>query len=146
MTCSLKNLFGVVPGAVYGWPKNILHFQGIENSILDLAATVRPGLTIVDAVVGMEGDGPIMGTARRWGARRSAAIRWRWTQRPRASWDCGRRRCHTLERASAFLGNLAEDRVLQRGEPLTRFATSLPRCCQVFASRSTERAAEPSRL
>ena len=42
MTCSMKNLFGVVPGAVYGWPKNLLHFRGIENSILDLAATIRP--------------------------------------------------------------------------------------------------------
>ena len=36
MTCSLKNLFGVVPGAVYGWPKNLLHFRGIENSIVDI--------------------------------------------------------------------------------------------------------------
>ena len=32
MTCSMKNLFGVVPGAVYGWPKNVLHFQGITNT------------------------------------------------------------------------------------------------------------------
>ncbi len=64
MTCSLKNLFGTVPGAVYGWPKNVLHWRGIENSIVDLAATIRPGLAIVDAIVGMEGDGPIMGTPR----------------------------------------------------------------------------------
>src|SRR5580765_7958353 len=64
MTCSLKNLFGVVPGAVYGWPKNLLHSRGIENSILDLASTIRPQLAIVDAIVGMEGDGPIMGTAK----------------------------------------------------------------------------------
>jgi len=124
MTCSLKNLFGVVPGAVYGWPKNILHFQGIENSILDLAATVRPGLAIVDAVVGMEGDGPIMGTARRVGCvvigRDPVAVDATSARiiglRPEA--------LPYLERASAFLGNLAEDRVMQRGEPLTRFATS----------------------
>src|SRR5690606_17715302 len=64
ITCSLKNLFGVVPGAVYGWPKNLLHFRGIDNSIVDLAATVRPGLAIVDGVVGMEGDGPIMGSPK----------------------------------------------------------------------------------
>ena len=124
MTCSLKNLFGVVPGAVYGWPKNILHFQGIENSILDLAATVRPGLAIVDAVVGMEGDGPIMGTARRVGCvvigRDPVAVDATSARimglRPEA--------LPYLERASAFLGNLAEDRVMQCGEPLTRFATS----------------------
>ena len=67
MTCSMKNLFGVVPGAVYGWPKNLLHQHGIDDSIVDLVATVRPGLTIVDGIVGMEGDGPIMGTPRGFG-------------------------------------------------------------------------------
>src|SRR5687767_6987179 len=64
MTASMKNFFGVVPGAVYGWPKNILHFKGIAQSILDLVATVRPHFTIVDAITCMEGDGPIMGRAR----------------------------------------------------------------------------------
>lgn len=68
MTCAMKNLFGVVPGAIYGWPKNILHTRGIANAILDLTATVRPALSIVDAVTIMEGDGPIMGTARHLGA------------------------------------------------------------------------------
>ena len=67
MTAAMKNLFGVVPGAVYGWPKNLLHFRGIDNSILDLNATVRPAFAIVDAVVAMEGDGPIMGTRRHCG-------------------------------------------------------------------------------
>ena len=52
MTASMKNLFGDVPGAVYGWPKNILHCHGIDNSILDLNATIRPHFAIVDAVVG----------------------------------------------------------------------------------------------
>ena len=67
MTCGMKNLFGVVPGAVYGWPKNFLHFHGIQNAIVDLAATIRPSLVIVDAVVAMEGDGPIMGKPRATG-------------------------------------------------------------------------------
>jgi len=61
MTASMKNFFGVVPGAIYGWPKNILHFKGIDGSILDLNATVRPSFTILDAITAMEGDGPIMG-------------------------------------------------------------------------------------
>lgn len=63
VTLSMKNLFGVVPGAVYGWPKNILHWRGIQRSILDLVHTVRPDFAIVDGVVGMEGNGPISGTA-----------------------------------------------------------------------------------
>ncbi len=42
VTLSMKNTFGVVPGAKYGWPKNILHWKGIQESILDLCATVPP--------------------------------------------------------------------------------------------------------
>jgi len=64
VTLSMKNLFGVMPGLIYGWPKNVLHYRGIVPSILDIVATVRPQLAIVDGIVGMEGDGPIMGTPR----------------------------------------------------------------------------------
>jgi uncharacterized protein (DUF362 family) len=60
-TLAMKNLFGVVPGAVYGWPKNPLHHAGIHECIIDLWRAVAPGFAIVDGVVGMEGDGPIMG-------------------------------------------------------------------------------------
>jgi uncharacterized protein (DUF362 family) len=67
-TLGMKNLFGCVPGAVYGWPKNFLHWSGIPESIVDLAATLRPGFTIVDGIVGMEGNGPINGDARPFGA------------------------------------------------------------------------------
>ena len=42
VTLSLKNLFGTLPGRVYGWPKNLLHWAGIERSILDIAGAVRP--------------------------------------------------------------------------------------------------------
>ena len=64
VTCAMKNLFGVMPGVVYGWPKNVLHFQGITESILDINDAVKPSLSIVDGIVGMEGDGPIMGTPK----------------------------------------------------------------------------------
>jgi uncharacterized protein (DUF362 family) len=67
VTLSLKNCFGCVPGRVYGWPKNALHWMGIEASILDVAAAVRPDLAIVDGIVGMEGNGPISGTPVRAG-------------------------------------------------------------------------------
>jgi uncharacterized protein (DUF362 family) len=61
-TLSLKNLFGVIPGVKYGWPKNFLHWHGIGNSVADIATTVRPGFAIIDGIVGMEGDGPLHGT------------------------------------------------------------------------------------
>ena len=67
VTLSMKNLFGVMPGIYYGWPKNVLHHAGIENSILDINATLKPHFAIIDGIVGMEGDGPIMGIPRHAG-------------------------------------------------------------------------------
>jgi uncharacterized protein (DUF362 family) len=67
-TLSLKNLFGTLPGICYGWPKNELHWRGIDNSIVDIALTRTPDLAIVDGIVGMEGDGPLNGTAKPLGA------------------------------------------------------------------------------
>src|ERR1039457_5657558 len=37
-TLSMKYLFGLVPGGFYGWPKNVLHWAGIHESIADLNA------------------------------------------------------------------------------------------------------------
>jgi uncharacterized protein (DUF362 family) len=67
VTLSMKNLFGVMPGAVYGWPKNVLHQAGIAESVLDIVATSRPSLAIIDGIVGMEGDGPLLGTPKHAG-------------------------------------------------------------------------------
>lgn len=123
LTCSMKNLFGVVPGAVYGWPKNLLHFRGIPESILDLNATVRPHLAIVDGVIGMEGDGPIMGRPKHVGmllmGRDLVAVD------ASASRVMGLRpeRIRYLEEASHFLGNLRADAIPMRGERLERFVT-----------------------
>ena len=67
-TLSLKNLFGTLPGIYYGWPKNELHWRGIHNSIVDIALTRTPELAIVDGIIGMEGDGPLNGSAKPFGA------------------------------------------------------------------------------
>jgi uncharacterized protein (DUF362 family) len=64
VTLSLKNMFGVIPGARYGWPKNVLHWAGIHRSIIDINATVRPHFVIADGIVAMEGNGPLHGTHR----------------------------------------------------------------------------------
>jgi uncharacterized protein (DUF362 family) len=63
-TLSMKNLFGVVPGGLYGWPKNVLHWAGIDESIADLHAAFPRHFAIVDGIVGMEGNGPIQGTRK----------------------------------------------------------------------------------
>jgi uncharacterized protein (DUF362 family) len=63
-TLSMKNLFGVVPGAIYGWPKNVLHWAGIAETIVDLHHLFPRQFAIVDGIVGMEGNGPIQGTPK----------------------------------------------------------------------------------
>ncbi len=78
ITCAMKNMFGIMPGTVYGWPKNLLHWAGIPESIVDINKTVPTALSIVDGIVGMEGDGPIMGSPKAAGCllvgRNAAAI------------------------------------------------------------------------
>jgi uncharacterized protein (DUF362 family) len=67
-TLSMKNYFGVVPGSIYGWPKNMLHHVGIPRSIVELTRILGPkSFAIVDGIVGMEGNGPIQGTPKRAG-------------------------------------------------------------------------------
>jgi uncharacterized protein (DUF362 family) len=123
MTASMKNLFGVVPGAVYGWPKNLLHVKGIEQSIVDLTATVRPHLTIVDAIVGMEGDGPVMGRPRAVGFLAMGS------DLPAVDATCARTigldpaKMPYLSVAGKFLGNIALGRIEQRGEHPSRYRT-----------------------
>lgn len=123
MTCSMKNLFGVVPGAVYGWPKNILHVNGITESILDLTSTVRPHLAIVDAVVAMEGDGPIMGKPRPMGFVAMGA------DPVAVDATCARiigldpLKIGYLKTAGEFLGYTDDAHIEQRGEAAARYAT-----------------------
>ena len=124
VTASMKNFFGVVPGAVYGWPKNILHLRGIHHSILDLNATIRPHFAIVDAITAMEGDGPIMGSPKQTGfvamGRDLVAV----------DATCSRvmnlnpALIPYLKEADRFLGNIDEARINHRGDPIDRFATT----------------------
>jgi uncharacterized protein (DUF362 family) len=67
VTLSLKNLFGCVPGNVYGWPKNFLHWQGIDKSIAELAAAIPIHYVIADGIEAMDGNGPLHGNARSLG-------------------------------------------------------------------------------
>jgi len=68
VTLSLKNMFGIVPGMKYGWPKNLLHWRGINESILDICATVPVDFVIADGIVAMEGNGPLHGSSLQLGA------------------------------------------------------------------------------
>ncbi len=67
MTASMKNLYGVLPGIKYGWPKNVLHHAGIAQTVVDINASLPSLLTIVDGIDCMEGDGPILGSRKHMG-------------------------------------------------------------------------------
>ncbi len=66
-TLGMKNLFGLVPGGVYGWPKNVLHWAGITECIVDLHRQFPNTFTLVDGITGMQGNGPIQGRAKESG-------------------------------------------------------------------------------
>ncbi|MBA4020378.1 MAG: iron-sulfur cluster-binding protein [Pirellula sp.] len=67
LTVSMKNLYGTLPGNRYGWPKNVLHHAGIPQTVVDINATLPPTIAVVDGIQCMEGDGPILGTAKEMG-------------------------------------------------------------------------------
>jgi uncharacterized protein (DUF362 family) len=114
----MKNLFGVMPGIAYGWPKNVLHVAGIPESILDITAAVAPHLAIIDGIVGMEGDGPIMGTPKR------ANLLVMGENLPAVDATAARlmgldpRRIPYLRSASGRLGPIGRWRIAQRAEPI----------------------------
>jgi uncharacterized protein (DUF362 family) len=122
VTLSMKNFFGVMPGIYYGWPKNVLHHAGIGRSILDINAAVRPHLAIVDGIVGMEGDGPIMGTPKH------SAVLVMGANLPAVDATCARLmqinpwKVEYLAAASGRLGPIAEEHIEQRGESVAALA------------------------
>lgn len=67
MTAAMKNLYGVLPGIKYGWPKNVLHHAGIPQTVFDINASLPTTIALVDGILCMEGDGPIMGTPKPMG-------------------------------------------------------------------------------
>jgi uncharacterized protein (DUF362 family) len=120
VTLSLKNMFGIVPGNCYGWPKNVLHWAGLTRSILDINGTVRPDFAIVDGIVGMEGNGPIQGTAK------SCEVLVLGDDPVAVDSTCARimglapERIDYLANAALLLGHLREDRIVQLGESVAR--------------------------
>jgi uncharacterized protein (DUF362 family) len=123
ITLCLKNLFGTLPGIHYGWPKNLLHFRGIENSILDLAQTVKIHYNVIDGVVGMEGDGPIMGKAKPVGVLVLSPFSLAADATAARIMGFDPRKVIYLVHAGRFLPGLRAEDVTLRGENPKRFAS-----------------------
>jgi uncharacterized protein (DUF362 family) len=123
VTLSLKNMFGVVPGSCYGWPKNVLHWAGIDRAILDVAAAAMPDFAIVDGIMGMEGNGPIQGTAKASGVLVFGS------DPVAVDGTCCRvmgllpDRIKYLVRAGTLLGHLNLSKIQQVGEPIANVRT-----------------------
>lgn len=68
MSCAVKNLFGTIPGTMkpeyhYRFPNR----TDFANMLIDLNEYFKPKLNIVDAIVGMDGNGPTMGDSKKIG-------------------------------------------------------------------------------
>ena len=116
LTCSMKNLYGILPGIKYGWPKNVLHHNGIPETVVDINATISHTLAIVDGIDCMEGDGPILGSLKQMGlvmvGRNLPAVD------ATAARIIGLlpERIGYLRFAADRLGPISDRRVIQRGE------------------------------
>ena len=124
VTLSMKNMFGIVPGSCYGWPKNVLHWAGIDRAILDVNAAARPDFAIVDGIVGMEGNGPIQGTPKASGVLVFGS------DPVAVDATCCRvmglmpERVKYLAQAGTLLGHVKGDKIQQLGETIASARTS----------------------
>lgn len=132
----MKNLFGVMPGSVYGWPKNVLHFNNISRSILDINATITPHFAIVDGITGMQGDGPIMGEPIQAGV----VVMGR--NLPAVDATCCRimgidpQRVDYLRAADNLIGPIGSRHITQRGEKIEDVLTRFSLCEYIPAHKA----------
>lgn len=74
MSAAAKNMFGAIPGTM----KPEYHYRfpdpdAFADMIVDLNQYFKPRLSIADAVIGMEGNGPTAGTPRQIGVLMASA-------------------------------------------------------------------------
>ncbi len=119
---SMKNQFGILPGAAYGWPRNRLHHADLNAAVFEINRVRAPDYCIVDGVVAMEGNGPIQGTARKVGVLVFG------DKAPAVDATCARimrlapERIPYLRLAAGVLGPIGEDNIEQRGETIAAVA------------------------
>jgi uncharacterized protein (DUF362 family) len=123
MTASMKNFYGVLPGIKYGWPKNVLHHNGIPETVVDINCVLPRTLAIVDGIDCMEGDGPILGSRKSMGlvvvgpnvaAVDATVARIMGLEPERISY---------MKLASRAVGPIDDRSIEQRGEPWRRVAS-----------------------
>ena len=67
-TGAVKNLFGVIPGLTKAeYHLKLISIENFANHLVDICQYVAPVFSVIDAVEGMEGDGPSAGEKRHVG-------------------------------------------------------------------------------
>lgn len=116
MTSAMKNLYGVLPGIKYGWPKNVLHHAGIVKTVVDINASLPNTIAIVDGIDCMQGDGPMLGDFKHLGIIAVGV------NLPALDATCARMigldpyRLGYLNLADGLLGPIDDHQIVQRGE------------------------------
>ena len=69
MTGAVKNMFGIIPGTTKAeYHFNCPDVNNFAESLIDICEFSKPVLSFMDAIYGMEGEGPTAGTPRKIGA------------------------------------------------------------------------------
>lgn len=68
MSAAVKNMFGSIPGTLkLEYHYRYANYEDFANMLVDLNEFFHPQVNIVDAVIGMEGNGPTAGTPKKIG-------------------------------------------------------------------------------
>lgn len=123
VTLSMKNMFGTMPGQVYGWPRNKFHLPNFNNAVLDFNLTTPPDYAIIDGIVGLEGDGPIRGTGIDVGVIVMGASLPAVDATATRIMGLRPEVVEYLRRAAGWIGPIGEDSIEQRGETIAAVRT-----------------------
>jgi uncharacterized protein (DUF362 family) len=123
-TAAMKNLYGVIPGIKYGWPKNVLHYAGIPQTVFDINASLPKTIAIVDGIECMEGDGPIMGSPKHMGLVIIGTNPTAVDATVARLMDIDPAQVSYLRLAADRLGPIADRSIEQRGERWEKYAST----------------------
>lgn len=136
ITCAIKNLLGLVPGA----GKKQAHLLAPRSRdfawlLCDLFSLIQPGAALVDGVVGMEGAGPNNGPLRRMGVIGASTDSCALDSAVACIMNMEPDRIPLLaETAARGLGTMGTDTVEVAGKPLEQFVASDFRQPSAYAS------------
>lgn len=68
LTCAIKNMYGTIPGLTkVNYHKEAPKPSDFAELVVDIFALSKPGLNIIDGIIGMDGSGPSAGNPKELG-------------------------------------------------------------------------------